>query len=234
MYICKREREEEPYRHQLTLYEKRELWHTLLENRGNVSLVAQRMGKSQEIIEQEILEIFVECLLIVNDHLGQSKNEAIIQKLKVENVVSVIQLASRNNSYYTSVKNLNLLLNMIQCALQQDDLEKNLRDLQKQSKFECLFFEIKCLFWDQINDLSDEEQPQIVVVNNDAQTNGTFRDIYIDLDLQQEEQNKQDKKNMISDKQFLTHLNKIMADKQIPYWEQVVIRWNLMQNIFNN
>ncbi|CAD8085580.1 unnamed protein product [Paramecium primaurelia] len=228
--MCKREREE-PYRPQQTLYEKRELWHTILENRGNVSLVAQRMGKPQEIIEQDILEIFVECLLIVNDHLGQSKNEAIIQKLKVENVVSVIQLASRNNSYYTSVKNLNLLLNMIQCALQQDDLEKNLRDLQKQSKFECLFFEIKCLFWDQINDLSDEEQQQIVVVNNDAQTNGTFSDIYIDLDLQQQEQNKQEKKNMISDKQFLTHLNKIMADKQIPYWEQVVVRWNLIANL---
>ncbi|CAK86348.1 unnamed protein product (macronuclear) [Paramecium tetraurelia] len=233
MYICKREREE-LYRPQLTLYEKRELWHTILENRGNVSLVAQRMGKPQEIIEQDILEIFVECLLIVNDHLGQSKNEAIIQKLKAENVVSVIQLASRNNSYYTSVKNLNLLLNMIQCALQQDDLEKNLGDLQKQSKFDCLFFEIKCLFWDQINDLSDDEQPQMVIVNNDAQTNGTFRDMYIELDLPQDESSKQEKKNMISDKQFLTQLNKIMAEKQIPYWEQVVVRWNLMQNIFNN
>ncbi|CAD8098074.1 unnamed protein product [Paramecium sonneborni] len=233
MYICKREREEN-FRPQLTLYEKRELWHTILENRGNVSLVAQKMGKPQEIIEQDLLEIFIECLLIVNDHLGQQKNETIIQKLKVENVVSVIQLASRNNSYYTSVKNLNLLLNMIQCALQQDDLEKNLRDLQKQSKFEYLFFEIQCLFWDQINDLSDDEQQQSVIVNNDTQTNGTFKDLYIKIDLPEDETNKQDKKNMISDKQFLTQLNKIMAEKQVPYWEQVVVRWNLMQNIFNN
>lgn len=68
----------------LTIHQKRELWYLVLELRGDMNKVAEKMKKKKAIVEFEYLELFIECLLKVNHHLGMDENRYFIERLTEE------------------------------------------------------------------------------------------------------------------------------------------------------